>query len=305
MTNEWAWSNGKFVAASAIHVAVTDAGFLLGATVAEQLRTFRGKLFRLEMHLQRLQRSLAIVGIELPITLEQLAGAAEDLAAHNHAALDPDDDLGLTMFVTPGTYGTYLGFGEAAIPQIGMHTFPLPFRFWADKYEAGDKLAITAVRQVPNNCWPAELKVRSRVHYYLADQAARRLFPGARAVLLDQDGQVTESSSANLLIFKQGEGIVSPPPETILPGVSMASVEEIAHSLGLPYVRRTIMPLDLSEADEILLCSTSPCVWPALELDGVPVGEGRPGPVFRQLIAGWNQLVGLDIVAQAGRFADR
>jgi branched-subunit amino acid aminotransferase/4-amino-4-deoxychorismate lyase len=304
MANDWAWLNGRFLPAGELLLPVTDAGFLLGVTVAEQLRTFRGKLFRLENHLERLEHSLAIVGIEPPFPLRELAAAAQDLAGHNHALLAPEDDLGLTIFVTPGTYGIYLAPSEKSQPVVAMHTYPLGFRNFAAKYEAGDALVVTDVRQVPDNCWPTDLKVRSRVHYYLADQQARKLEPGARAVLLDQDGHVTESTTANLLIVKSGE-IISPPREAILPGVSLATVEELARSRSLPFKYRVVLPLDLEEADEILLCSTSPCLWPVLRFNGAAVGSGQPGPVFRQLISAWSELVGFDIAGQAKRFSER
>src|SRR5215213_5086883 len=96
--------NGAWVPASQAAIPVTDAGFMQGVTVAEQLRTFGGKLFELPRHLARLARSLEIVGIELPISLDELAARAHEVVARNHALLQPGDDLGLSMFVTPGTY---------------------------------------------------------------------------------------------------------------------------------------------------------------------------------------------------------
>ena len=61
----------------------------------------------------------------------------------------------------------------------------------------------------------------------------------------------------------------------------------------------------VAAADEVLLCSTSPCVWPAVKLNGKPIGTGKPGPIFRQLLAAWSKMVGLDIRQQAMRFGDR
>src|SRR5262245_23437102 len=102
MSQPQAFLNGRFVPASEAVVAVTDAGFVQGATVAEQLRTFGGRLFRLEAHLARLARSLAIVEVQSPLSCEELATAASQLVAHNHALIAPGDDLGMAIFVTPG-----------------------------------------------------------------------------------------------------------------------------------------------------------------------------------------------------------
>ncbi|WP_425615352.1 aminotransferase class IV [Anatilimnocola sp. NA78] len=305
MTEPIANLNGQWVPQSQAVISVTDGGFVQGVTVAEQLRTFNGQLFELPRHLKRLARSLEIVGIDPGVTLAELESRARELAARNHALLQPGDDLGLSMFVTPGIYGTFVAAGGHSGPTIGMHTYPLPFGSWVNKYEQGEALVLTDVRQVPNDCWPAELKCRSRMHYYLADRRARQIEPGARAVMLDERGFVLEASTANLLIYRQREGIVSPPRASILPGVSVAILAELAAELSIPWSERDLTVADLSTADEILLCSTSPCVWPVTRFAGQAVSRGKPGPIARQLRAAFSNRVGLDIAAQAVRFATR
>ena len=89
---------------------IYDAGFVLGATISEQLRTFGGRLFRLEEHLARLAHSLEIVGVRPQLSLEQLGEAARELVARNHPLLAAGDDLGLSMFITPGPYRHALGW---------------------------------------------------------------------------------------------------------------------------------------------------------------------------------------------------
>jgi branched-subunit amino acid aminotransferase/4-amino-4-deoxychorismate lyase len=305
MSEPLAYLNGQLVPAQAAVIPVTDAGFVQGVTVAEQLRTFGGKLFRLERHLQRLAHSLEIVSIDPPLPLAELGRIAEDLAARNHALLDPADDLGLAIFVTPGAYATFDTVAPRSGPTVGIHTYPLPFHLWHDKYEAGQSLVVTDVVQVPAACWPAELKCRSRMHYYLADKQAREIEPGARALLLDQSGQVVEASTANVLIYRAKEGLISPPREAILPGVSVAVLEELAAGLKIPFVHRRLEPADIAAAGEVMLCSTSPCIWPVTRFSGLPIGDGKCGPVAKSLLAAWSQLVGLDIAAQAARFSKR
>ena len=305
MSEPLAYLNGQLIPAQAAVIPVTDAGFVQGVTVAEQLRTFGGKLFRLDRHLQRLAHSLEIVGIDPGMPLAELGRVAEDLAARNHALFDPADDLGQSIFVTPGPYATFDTVAPRAGPTVGIHTYPLPFHLWHDKYEAGQSLVVTDVVQVPAACWPAELKCRSRMHYYLADKQARQIEPGARALLLDASGQVVEASTANVLIYVAREGLVSPPREAILPGVSVAVLEELAGALKLPFVRRRLEPADIAAAGEVMLCSTSPCVWPVTRFNGRPISDGRCGPVVKELLKRWSQLVGVDIAAQAARFARR
>jgi branched-subunit amino acid aminotransferase/4-amino-4-deoxychorismate lyase len=300
-----AYVNGQYVPVSAATIPVTDGGFVQGVTVAEQLRTFGGQLFRLQRHLERLAHSLEIVGIHPSISLTEIGRVAQELAQRNHSLLDPADDLGLSVFVTPGPYATFETTAARAGPTVGMHTYPLPFHLWFDKYELGQSLVITSVMQVPAACWPPDLKCRSRMHYYLADRQARQIEPGARALLLDESGQVVEASTANVVAYFRGEGIVSPPREAILPGVSLAVLEELAGKLGQRFLHRRLEVEELARADEVLLCSTSPCVWPVTRLAGKPIADGRPGPLARQLLAAWSEMVGLDISAQARRFARR
>ncbi len=303
----WAYIRGAFVPVAEATVSVMDAGFVLGVTVAEQMRTFGGKIFRWEAHMARLQRSLEITGTTLPLSIEELHERAVQLVQNNHSLVKPGDDIGLTLFVTPGIYSTY-GIAAADLPKgtnVGMHTYPLPFGLWSQKYETGDALALTPVQQVPNACWPTELKCRSRMHYHLADQAARKAFPGSRALLLDDRGNVNESSTASILLFRKDKGLLSPPKESILPGVSVAVLEELAGKCGIPFHYQTLTPDDVATADEVLLTSTSPCVWPVTQFQGKPIGDGKPGMVFRMLLTAWSLMVGHDIQAQAVHFSNR
>lgn len=304
MDHDVAFINGQFVPASAARVSVQDAGFMLGITVAEQLRTFRGRLFRLDQHVQRLANSLEIVGLALALDFDQLKTAAQELASRNHALLAKGDDLGLSMFVTPGTYATFTA-GAPSEPFVCMHTYPVPFRLFANSYHGGESLVIPAVRQVPAACWPVNLKCRSRMHYYLADKQARETEKGSRALLLDTDGNVSEASTASVFIYREGHGLTAPPEEKILPGISLSVVKELASSLGHACEHRELSPSDVASADEVMLCSTSPCLLPVVRVEQRPIADGQPGPVFRRLLEAWTSLVGLDIEAQARQFASR
>ncbi|HEX3871147.1 MAG TPA: aminotransferase class IV, partial [Pirellulales bacterium] len=104
MSEEIAYFDGEFVPAARAAVSVYDTGFVLGATIAEQLRTFGGKVFRRDEHLRRLTRSLEIVGVEPGLSTSEMAEIAARVVEHNHALLEEGSDLGLSIFVTPGPY---------------------------------------------------------------------------------------------------------------------------------------------------------------------------------------------------------
>lgn len=124
-------------------------------------------------------------------------------------------------------------------------------------------------------------------------------------MLLDNDGFITESSTANILIYRKNEGLISPPKENILHGISLAVVFELAEKLGIPCLQRNLTPNDLTTADEIILTSTPLCLLPVTQFNGQQIGDGRPGSISLQLLSAWSDLVELDIVAQAERFAVR
>ena len=299
-----AFLNGRTVPAHEAAIPIDDAGFVLGATVTEQLRTFGGRLFRTDRHLERLANSLAICGIDAGLTRDDFSRVAQSLVEHNHPLLQPGDDLGLCIFVTPGPYMP-ISAGRRGGATVGLHTFPLAFELWAARYGEGVSLVVTPIEQVSPHCWPAELKCRSRMHYFLADRHAEAIEHGARALLLDAEGYVTESSTANLVIYVPGQGLVAPPREHVLPGVSLEVVIELARGLAIPYSERPLLPADVAAAAEVFLTSTPNCLLPVTRFAGRPIGDGRPGAIYRQISTAWNELVGLDIAAQAARFADR
>lgn len=298
MPSTSAYLNRQWIPATELRIGVDDLGFTLGTTVTERLRTFGGKVFRLDEHLTRLRGSLDIVGLDSATIADEVGRAIDEFVRRNGSLIDPHDDLSIVAFVTPG-------LAANGRPTICVHGFPLPFRSWAAQYDTGIPVVISSFRQVPTNCWPAELKCRSRMHYYLADREAAAKRPGARAIVLDQDGTIAEATTANVVIYRDGEGLLSPPLDNILLGVSLVVVQELAAKLNLPFSMRQLSVDDLRTSSEAMIASTSICALPIVECDGQAIGDGEPGPVYRQLLAAWSELVSVDVAQQARRFADR
>jgi branched-subunit amino acid aminotransferase/4-amino-4-deoxychorismate lyase len=297
MTGEIAWIDGAVVPRGDLALPIGDAGFVLGATVTEQLRTFRGELFLPEEHARRLTDSLAVVGLEPSVPVADIMRAAADVAAHNHRLAADGGDLGVVAFVTPGDLPAQHG-GRKGTPRSIVHSFPLAFPLWAAAYDQGMALRGVSVRQVPEECWPIRAKTRSRLHYYLADREAAGAEPGARAVLAHADGRISETSTANVAIVREGI-IVAPPAADALPGISLGFTRRLAAAIGIGWREASLTAADLAAADEILLTSTPSCILPATRFDGRPVGNGRPGPAFRGILDAWSGTVGLDIRGQA------
>ncbi len=292
--------NGQLLPASQGHLALSDAGVVQGATVTEQARTFRGRPWRLDARLDRLFRSLDYTRITIPQSRQQLVGAVEALVAHNGVMLDDGGDLGIILFVTAGEYPTYArmsGREPQTGPTVCVHTYPLPFAMWAKKMQTGQHLVTPSIRHVPPQCWSPQIKCRSRMHWFLADQEARRIDPEASALLLDLEDYLTETNSGNFFLVCAGT-ILSPTERNILPGHSRAMVKELASKGQLPFVERDIVLAEAFNADEAFTSSTPYCLMPVTRINGVTIGSGEPGPVYRVLMKAWSEEVGIDIEGQ-------
>lgn len=307
MSEPLVYLRGEIVPASQAVLPVYDAGIVLGATVTEMTRTFKHQMFRPQDHLDRLYRALKYVRFDLAVSRAELEAKTAEIVSHNLSLVGPEDDLGIIHFVTAGEYKTYAGMaGKQANskPTVCVHTFPMPFELWAQKFDVGQHLITPSIRHVPPQCYDPKMKYRSRMHYYLADKEAQVTDPNGAALLLDLDGNVTETGGANFLIVEKGT-IVSPSPRNILPGISRQTVAELASGLGIPFVERDFQVFNVINADEAFTTSTPYGILPVTKINGLPVGTGKPGPIFEKVLSAWSAHVGLDIRDQMRRGAER
>jgi branched-chain amino acid aminotransferase len=287
---------GQWIAESDVSIAIDDMGFTMGVTVTERLRTFDGKVYRQREHLERMAGSLNHIGLDARQIITELDAAIGDFCARHRDGWRAGDDWAIVLFVTPGR-----GTG----PTVCVHGFPLRFQEWAHHYTEGVSLEVSRHRQVPPSCWPAALKCRSRMHYYLADLEARQSNANSRALLLDQEGFIGEASTANVVAWHPGEGLVTPRSEKVLPGVSMGAVRDLVLFLGIPFAEKDMTVGELLAAEEVWLTSTSVCMLPVTACSGRVVGSGKPGPMYQRVLAAWSEDVGVDIAEQARVWASQ
>ena len=293
-----AYLGGRYIPISEAALHVFDMGIVHGASVSEVLRTFHHQPFRFAEHLSRLMRSVKSVGFDCELRGEDFEAIVTRVVSENARLIPPQHDLGVTVFVTAGPNPSYVGAGVDRGSTVCVHTFPLPFELWADKYVTGQHLVTPEVRQVPPSTLDPRIKSRSRLHWYMADRQARQIDPQASALVLDQRGFIAETGTANFLIVER-ERLLTPPAEITLGGISRQIVAEQAEAIGMEFVFEELTIDRALAADEALTSSTPYCLLPVTVLNQQPIGGGRPGPVFRRLIEAWNALVDLDIIAQA------
>jgi branched-subunit amino acid aminotransferase/4-amino-4-deoxychorismate lyase len=297
MTAPIAYLNGRYVPIDDARLHVFDLGIVGGTSVTEMARTFGHVPFRLPQHLDRLMASCDCVGLDVGLIPSELNAICERVVRENSATIPKHHDLGLIVFVTAGMNLTYVGrTGMTPGCTVCVHTFPLPFELWANMYDVGQHLVTVPTRSIPDAVINARVKHRSRMHWHIAGREAREIAPHAAAVLTDGDGRLTETASGNLCAV-DGTTIITP-LSNVLEGISRDVVAELASSLGLEFIHASLTPDELSRADEAFVTSTPHCLVPVTRFNQSPIGDGRPGPVFKRLIEAWNLLVGIDIVAQ-------
>ncbi len=301
-----AYLNGAWVPETETNVSVFDLGVLYGQMVFEFSRTYNRKLFRMVPHLQRLYNSMQVAEIDCGLAMDEMYELTLELLDRNFHTLDEGDDFGIWHNCSPGIMGPY----QEALPQrdkptVVLNVWPIskvkPDQ-WIHQLTGMDAV-ITPQRSVPSKLIDPKVKNRSRLHYRMAEVQAARIKPGSMAILIDDDGHITEGTSCNVLIVRDGT-LVSPEPRNILRGVTRGAIIDLAQALEIPFVETDLDPYDVYTADEAFFCSTSFAIMPIRTVDNHRISEAIPGPVTQRLVDAFSDDVGIDFIEQARRLFD-
>jgi branched-chain amino acid aminotransferase len=276
--------NGRLVEEAQAVLPVFDRGFLYGDGVFESMRATNGRIFRLDAHLERLERSAALAEFEGLPASPVLAAELNELLQANRLT---DARLRLTLTRGAGRPGDYVGSEGAPTRVATADAFQgLDPRH----HERGVALAVSRRQSVPAAVLDASIKTTSRLAAVLARREAAR--SGAfEAALLDADGHLTEGTTSNLFLVRAGRLLTPAIDGNALPGVTRAVVLEVACALAIPVDERPLPVALLREADEIFLTNTSWEVLPVTSVDGVPRAGGVPGAITLTLLAGYRARV--------------
>jgi len=265
--------NGRNLPAEAACVPVLDRGFIFGDGVYEVIPVFGGRPFRLDEHLQRLDNSLAEVRIPNPHTGEEWAALIQSLIDANGGG-----DQSLYLQVTRGPAAR--DHALPANPSPTVFAMSNPLRPPADEILERGIEAITLDDIRWSRC---HIKAISLLPNILLRQTA--LDAGAAEAILIRDGYATEGAASNLFAVLDGELLTPPKGPRLLPGITRDVILELAAANGIPHREADIRREDLARATEIWVTSSTKEILPVTTLDDEPVGDGRPGPVFRRMYA--------------------
>jgi branched-chain amino acid aminotransferase len=317
MPSPLAYFNGQFVTFSDAGLPLHDAGFVSGATIVDNARTFRHKLFRWQDHLTRFRNDCKACFVPFEMTDEQLTEVAAELVEKNAKLLPPGGELQLVTFATPGPLGFYRGESANGPATLGMVTYPLPFERYRRFFTEGVSLAVAGIQSSnPADLLAPRVKHRSRLLWHIAEQAINDpqgscYNPGAVPVVLNQQGVGDTAIGCVLAVVE--DTVIRPIPGTVLESISAKVVGKLCRQIGLRCektlldLRENNVPDDAPDEltaskriSEFMLAGTGFCLAPVRRFSrGSQVRNYNcPGPVYRKLLAAWSELVNVDIAKQ-------
>lgn len=276
-----AYVNGRYVSHAEASVHVEDRGFQFADAVYEVIAVVGGRRVDEALHLDRLERSLRELRIEIPWSREVLRALMAETARRNRLR-----DATLYLQISRGTAPRDHGFPQGCRPTLVITVRPARKPPEALVREGVRVILLEDIR------WKrADIKSVSLLPNVLAKQAAREA--GAfESWLVDGAGMVTEGASTNAwIVTREGTLVTRAADAAILNGVTRRTLLSIARAGGVPIEERSFAVEEAREAAEAFITSTSSLVLPVTHIDGRPVGEGRPGRMTRGLLAAYREHV--------------
>ena len=278
-TEQIVYLNGRFLPAQEAMVPVMDRGFLFGDGVYEVIPVFGNHLLRMIEHLQRLQHSLDRISLHNPMSQAEWQALFESLLERN----PPVGEQAIYLQISRGVYPQRdLALREGISPTVFMMTLPV-LKVDFDTVAKGIR-----VITIEDFRWDAcDIKSTSLVaNVMLREQASQAQVEDA---ILVKNGWVTEGTASNLFLVKDGKLITPPTGHQLLSGITRGLVIDLAGENDLEVIERPIESAELTSADELWLTSSTREIAPVVELDGQIVSGGSAGPVWKKMVAWYQQ----------------
>src|SRR5690349_9357951 len=277
--------DGEYQPKGSAKISVYDHGLLYGDGVFEGIRAYSGIVFHLREHIERIFEGLRLTRISIPLSKQDLMDAVVETLRKNNFM-----DAYIRLIVTRGRGNLGLDPRSSPKPSIIIMTEPVAPAHGREAREKGITAIISSYRRDMVDGTSHEVKSLNYIQSVLSKFQA--IDAGAdEVVMLDHRGMVSEFHGSNLFIIKQG--IIHTPTSAagILHGVTRARVMKLAEELGYEVRERDITPYELMTADEVFLTGTMAEVVPVIKIHGVPIAEGKPGPVTKEIIRAFQRII--------------
>ena len=274
--------NGDFVPQDQAVTSIYDHGFLYGDGVFEGIRAYNGRVFRLDEHIDRLYDSAMAIMLNIPLSKDEMKQAILETLRVNDLV-----DAYLRPIVSRGIGDLGLDPRKCPVPNVFIISQPWD-AMYGDLYDKGlSAVTVTVRRNAPESLSP-NIKSLNYLNNILAKIEANQK-GGDEAIILDVRGNISEGSSDNISIIKNG-AISTPPIMNNLRGITRAAAIEIAQDLGYPLHETDLGLFDLYTADEIFVTGTAAEIAPITTVDGRPVGDGSVGTITKELMQRFGEL---------------
>lgn len=271
------WLDGKLVPTAQATVSVFDHGLLYGDGIFEGIRVYGGRIFECKAHVERLFDSAKAIRLEMPYTRDEIVRAMHDTIKANNVT---DGYIRLVVTRGPGTLGIHPFRTSGAVVFVICDRIAM---YLPEMYEKGmDIITAATIRNHPNACSP-RIKSLNYLNNILAKIEA--IDAGClEAVMLNHEGFVAECTGDNIFIVVNGRVQTPAPHCGLLLGVTRAVIIKLARARDFPVDETTLTRQDLYMANEAFISGTGAEICPVKTIDKRPVGNGKPGPITKQLM---------------------
>ncbi len=290
--------NGEFMPESRALIPYRDRGFYFGDGCFDITRSFNHRLFFLEEHVSRLYRSLNYLRIDIGLSPEEMSRITEEVFERNKSLLGRNEDYWVGQRISRGPFEVAGETPERQGATVVVECLPLPLKSRAHMFRDGARAITPSIRRTPPEVLSPRVKTLNYLNLIVADHEVHARDPDAWAVLLDINGNLCEGLGSNVFVVRDGV-LMTPSERYVLPGVSRQKAMDFAREAGVPVRECDIDLYDAYAADEAFITSTSLCVCPLGEINGVRIGDGTPfGPVTQAIVDAYAAHVDCDFVGQ-------
>jgi branched-chain amino acid aminotransferase len=276
--------DGEYYSKSQAKISVYDHGLLYGDGVFEGIRVYRGVVFKLEEHVERLYDSAHSIMLQMPLVKEQMINAVLETLRKNKLR-----DGYIRLIVTRGVGD--LGLDPRKCPKASTIIIADTIKVYAgEAKEKGITTIISWVRRDPVDATTHEIKSLNYLNSVMAKIEAN-ISGVDEAICLDKSGCVCEGVGENLFIVKKGKIFTPPSSVGALPGITAVTVVELAQKIGYNVTETNVTPNQLFNADEVFFTGTAVEVAPIREVNKRQIGSGAPGPITKKIMEEFQKTV--------------